>query len=100
VPAFAVDDVVDIWKRYVTAKRHRIPGTTGKPRVLYMLPPIDDDLDVETKNALALRNAASTSGVCPSCGATAEVYADPEYALVFHAVFRHESWCLALTDAA
>ncbi len=65
-----------------------------------MLPTIDDDLDVNTKNALALRNTASTSGICPSCGATAEVYADPEHAQVFHAVFHHESWCRALTDAA
>ncbi len=84
----------------MTAKRSRIPGTTNKPRVLYLLPPIDDDLDVETKNALAVRNAASASGVCPSCGATAEVYADRRLTRVFHAVFRHESWCRALTDAA
>jgi hypothetical protein len=84
----------------VTAKRSRIPGTASKPRVLYLLPSIDDDLDIETKNALALRNAASASGVCPSCGATAELYADRKLALVFHAVFRHESWCRALTDAA
>jgi len=78
-------------------QRPPIPGTSGR-RILCLLPSIPDDLDPETKNALAIRNAATTSGICPCCGATAEVYADREYALIFHAVYRHESWCDALTD--
>ena len=46
----------------------RIPGTrTG--RTLLVLPGIPDDLEPRLKNALAIRNTASTTGTCPDCGA-------------------------------
>ncbi len=75
----------------------RIPGTSSG-RTLYLLPGIPDNLDEETKNGLAIRNAASTSGRCPDCGAEAEIHRDPEYERLFHAVFAHEPECHALTD--
>lgn len=75
------------------AKHRRTPST------LFVLPEIADDLDVETKNALAIRNAASTSGRCPDCGAEPELYRDREHEGIWHAVFRHEPNCGALTDA-
>jgi hypothetical protein len=47
----------------------KIPGTTRRRRgeILVGLPRIHDDLDPETKNAMALRAAAWVSGTCPSC---------------------------------
>jgi hypothetical protein len=75
-------------------KRPRVPGT--RRGVLYVLPPIPDDLEPAVKDALALRNAATTNGRCPSCGAVGEL------ALVEHGIFsytfRHEHGCDAVTD--
>ncbi len=79
------------------SKRPRVPGMTRPARVLYVLPPIPDELDPATKNALAIRNAASTTGVCPSCGVRGE-QTGPDCLGIFHLTFRHESWCGALTD--
>ena len=79
-------------------RRSRVPGTYK--RTLYVLPSIPDDLDEETKNALAIRNAASTNGRCPDCGVEAELHRDPESELLFHAVFEHEPTCRSLTDGA
>lgn len=79
-------------------RRSRVPGTYK--RTLYVLPSIPDDLDEETKNALAIRNAASTTGRCPDCGVTPTVYLDREFESVAHAVFEHEPTCRSLTDGA
>jgi hypothetical protein len=68
--------------------------------VLFVLPPIADDLDERTKDGLAVRNAATRSGVCPGCGARAEIVADLELPGLWHAIFRHEHDCPALTDEA
>ncbi len=68
-------------------------------RTLYVLPSIPDDLDPATKNALAIRNAATTSGVCPSCGARGELDG-PDGLGFLHLTFRHEDNCGALTDEA
>jgi len=79
--------------------RPRIPGTRSS-RVLYILPTIPDELDDETKNALAIRNACSVEGRCPCCGALGEIEPDAEYEGIYHYTFRHEPWCGALTDEA
>lgn len=79
------------------SRRLRIPGTNSQ-RVLYVLPPIPDELDDETKNALAIRNACATAGVCPGCGVVGVLSADWKYEGLFHYTFRHEPWCGALTD--
>jgi hypothetical protein len=73
-------------------RRSRIPGTTSRPRALYLLPTIPDDAPEQHKNALAIRNAASASGVCPDCGATAELTGPDELGLL-HLTFRHEHDC-------
>lgn len=81
------------------AKRSRVPGTPDpRRRTLFVLPPIPDDASTRIKNSIAVRNAASVEGTYPECGVTAELYADTEHRLLFHAVFRHESWCAALPD--
>ncbi len=77
------------------SKRRRIPGMKSD-RVLLVLPPIDDDLPADVKNALAIRNAASASGRCPDCGALGTI--ERVAAGVFSATFRHEPGCGALTD--
>lgn len=79
-------------------RQPRIPGTTTSRRTLYLLPSIPDHLDAETKNALAIRNAASTEGRCPDCGAEPEIHPDTELPGLWHAVFRHETYCRAYTD--
>jgi hypothetical protein len=63
-----------------------------------VLPEIPDDAPVELKDALAVRNAASVAGECPSCGATPELHVDCKHRLLFHAVFRHSAECGALTN--
>ena len=78
-------------------RRHRIPGTTAAPAALYLLPAIPDDAPEWFKNALALRNAASTSGICPDCGARGET-SGPDAAGFLHLTFGHELGCGALTD--
>jgi hypothetical protein len=82
----------------VSRRRSRIPGTSSKPaRVLWVLPSIPDDLDPATKNGLAIRNAASTSGVCPDCGARGQIVG-PDADGCWHLVFEHENDCGALLD--
>jgi hypothetical protein len=70
---------------------------TRPARVLYVLPSIPDELDPEIKNALAVRNAAGTTGVCPCCRARGKP-TRPDRLGFYHLTFRHESWCAALTD--
>jgi len=83
----------------MSRRRPRVPGMTRPGRVLYLLPSIPDDLNPAIKNAIAIRNAASTSGKCPDCGAVGEE-TGPDDLGVYHLTFRHESWCGALTDEA
>jgi hypothetical protein len=80
----------------VRRETRMIPGLRG--RALFLLPEIADDDPPDRKNALALRNACSVAGECPSCGAIGETYLDREIPELFHLVFRHEPECLALTD--
>jgi hypothetical protein len=77
----------------------RIPDTHAG-HALLILPSIRDELDPETKNALAIRNAASADGVCPDCGAEPQLYRDLEHERIMHLVFEHEPDCHALTDGA
>ena len=81
------------------SRRPRIPGTR-KGGALYVLPEIRDDLPSELKNALAIRNACATEGVCPGCGVVGVLEADAKYEGIFHYTFQHEPWCGALTDEA
>jgi hypothetical protein len=69
----------------------RVPGTTRRRlgQVLVGLPVIPDDLDEETKNALALRNATWVDGQCPSCGASVQLTAFPELGLI-GVTFQHD----------
>jgi hypothetical protein len=76
-------------------KRRRIPGTTtSRACALYQLPAIPDDAPERFKNALAIRNAATTSGACPDCGARGEL-TGPDRDGCLHLTFRHESHCEA-----
>ena len=79
------------------SRRPRIPGTTSRSRALFVLPPIPDELDERVKDGLAIRNAASASGVCPSCGTTGELRGPDEHGLM-HVVFEHEPGCGVLDD--
>jgi hypothetical protein len=47
---------------------------------------------------LAIRDAASLSGICPSCGVRPVVRRDREHDGVLHATFPHEHDCDALCD--
>ena len=78
-------------------RRPRVPGTRRAP-TLYALPAISDELDEQTKNALALRNAATVEGRCPACGIEPELIPDRMLAGVWHLVFRHEDGCPVLRD--
>jgi hypothetical protein len=80
------------------SRRPRIPGM--RKRTLFILPEIHDDDPPELKNALAIRNACTTEGRCPDCGAVGELNPDADYPGIFHYTFRHEPWCGALTDEA
>ncbi len=75
----------------------RIPGTSSG-RALYLLPGIPDNLDEETKNGLAIRNAASANGICPDCGTVGQLHPDKQLARVWHLVFEHQFECRAATD--
>jgi hypothetical protein len=77
------------WRRRV----HR----SGGRRVLFVLSSIPDDATPQIKNALAIRNAASRSGACPSCGAVVQVKQfGPR---LYRGRFEHQPGCavLALT---
>jgi hypothetical protein len=67
----------------------RVPGMSSRPRTIYLLPSIPDELDERTKDGLAIRNAASASGVCPSCGATGDLRGPDDHGFM-HLVFEHE----------
>jgi len=71
------------------AKHRRVP------RTLYVLPAIPDDLSPRVKSALALRNACATEGVCPGCGAAADVRRDEQHESLLWATFNHENGCPA-----
>jgi hypothetical protein len=72
---------------------------TRRPRrVLFVLPPIPDDLDDAKKNVLAIRNACATEGRCPDCGAVGAVQPDATLPGLFHLIFRHEDDCRVLRD--
>jgi hypothetical protein len=45
-------------------------------KTLLVLSTIRDELDAATKDALAIRNAASAEGRCPVCGAVGELRPD------------------------
>lgn len=68
-----------------------------KTGTLYVLPAIPDDAPDTVKNALAIRNAASANGVCPSCGATPYLWQDNDG--ITHLTFEHEEGCGCFTDA-
>lgn len=66
-------------------------------RVLYVLPGVADNADPKLKNALAIRNAASVSGKCPSCGAVMQIVLG-ESGRASEARIEHERDCPALLD--
>lgn len=66
-------------------------------RALYVLPSVTDDTDPKVKNALAIRNAASVSGRCPSCGAVMQIVSW-EPGEIGEARMEHEHDCPALVD--
>lgn len=65
---------------------------------VYVLPDIGDDQSPALKNALAVRNAASTSGRC-ACGAEVRLVGNLRPGEVSHLVFEHEDDCPASDDA-
>jgi hypothetical protein len=69
----------------------------AQPPVLLALPSIPDDAPEAVKNGLAIRNAASASGVCPNCRAKGEL-TGPDALGFFRITFRHETSCRALLD--
>jgi hypothetical protein len=84
----------------VSRRRSRVPGTSSKPfKALYLLAEIPDAASEALKNGLAIRKAASTSGVCPDCGARGEIRG-PDARGFLHLVFEHEQGCGAYTDEA
>jgi hypothetical protein len=68
----------------------------GPIRVLVVLPAIPDELDELTKNALAIRNQATTEGICPICGCTPNLHLDRLG--IPHLVFEHGDACPARRD--
>lgn len=79
------------------SRRQRVPGTTSRGRVLYLLPEIPVDAPEPLKNALAIRNAASAAGTCPDCGARANL-TGPDQQGFLHLTFLHEVRCGVLRD--
>ncbi|MFN0155524.1 MAG: hypothetical protein ACKVUT_14215 [Gaiella sp.] len=69
-------------------------------RVLFMLRTIDDDAPTATKNAQAIRNAATLAGQCPICHATLELDPDPIVPGVLRGHFRNDEGCPALAGEA
>jgi hypothetical protein len=64
---------------------------------MFVLPSIADSLDEKVKDGLAIRNACTTSGRCPVCGCTPDLYLDRVG--VRHLVFRHADDCPVLRDS-
>ena len=81
----------------MSRKRPRIPGTRCGP-ALYVLPETPDRAAPEIKNALAIRNACVTEGICRACGAVGEIHPDRHYNGIWHYVFEHEPSCPVLAD--
>jgi hypothetical protein len=81
----------------VSRRRPRVPGSR---RTLFVLPEIRDEWPEDLKDAIAIRNACATEGVCPSCGVVGELHADERHDGIYHYVFQHEPACGALTDEA
>ena len=69
----------------------------AKLRALYLLPEIPDDALTAWKNALAIRNACTTSGRCPDCHARGRLHG-PDADGFLHLVFAHENDCAVLLD--
>ncbi len=81
----------------MTRRPPRIPGMSARPRVLFVLPSIPDDAPTAFKNALAIRNACMTEGVCPDCRARGQLRGPDGHGLM-HLVFAHENDCAVLLD--
>jgi hypothetical protein len=75
--------------------RHRRQWPPAK-KTLLLVPEIRDDDPDELKDALAVRNAAATTGTCPSCGCTVVLKPDLEHPGIIHGYFEHEDDCPAL----
>lgn len=65
---------------------------------LLVLPGIPDGAEPALKNALAIRNAASSTGLCPKCGALLELDRPLEPGTIVHGRMAHEDWCPAGDD--
>jgi hypothetical protein len=76
------------WRRRV----HR----SGGRRVLFVLSSIPDDATPQIKNALAIRNAASRSGRCPSCRAVVRV--EQLGPRIYRGRFEHKPGCAVLAS--
>lgn len=72
--------------------------TDDEPTVVFIVPPIDDNLTPAQKNALAIRNQCSIEGTCPACGCQAELHMDPDHPNVGHLLFIHENHCPVARD--
>jgi hypothetical protein len=72
----------------------RVPGTTRRRpgQVLVGLPVIPDDLDEETKNAVAIRNATWVDGKCVACGTAVQLTAFLELGVI-GVTFNHADDC-------
>jgi hypothetical protein len=64
---------------------------------MFVLPEIHDAAPESWKNGLAIRNAASTSGVCPDCGTRGRI-AGPDRDGIYHVIFEHEPDCSVVSD--
>lgn len=70
-------------------------------RAAFVLPAIPDAASVAAKNALAIRNAATTTGQCPACGATVRlVQGTLEPGTVSIARIEHEHTCPVVSEGA
>ncbi len=67
-------------------------------RTLVITPAIPDDASPTLKNGLAIRNVATRSGRCPSCGAVAKIVTPPTPGGIGEALMEHEHDCPALTE--
>jgi ribosomal protein L32 len=76
------------------SKARRGRRRTG--RTLVITPTIPDDASPELKDALAIRNAATATGRCPSCGAVAKIVTPPTPGGAGEAWMAHEDGCPAL----
>ncbi len=68
----------------------------NQEKTVHVLPSIPDDASPALKDAIAIRNAASTTGRC-QCGAEVEIVGRDEIGVI-HALFVHEDDCPAADD--